>query len=74
MVGSLPMTITGVPYYAAHFFWRNGMKKDKKSKVRNFVAKHAHINKGGAHRDKTKYYRKNKHKKPDNSGFSLHAA
>lgn len=50
------------------------MKKDKKSKVRNFVAKHAHINKGGAHRDKTKYYRKNKHKKPDNSGFSLHAA
>lgn len=51
------------------------MKKDKNSKspkIRNFVAKNSKINKGGAHRDKTKYYRKDKsNKKPDDSGFFI---
>lgn len=51
------------------------MKKDKNSKspkIRNFVAKNSGINKGGAHRDKTKYYRKDKsNKKPDDSGFFI---
>jgi len=40
------------------------MKAKKKQKVRNWLAVHAHQrNGGGSHKDKSKYDRKQKHKK-----------
>jgi hypothetical protein len=42
------------------------MKKKKETKVVNFVAKHSRNKTGaGAHRDETKYTRKEKHKGSD---------
>lgn len=39
------------------------MKKKKKAKIRNFVAKNLNkINKPSVHKDKSKYSRKKKHK------------
>ena len=44
----------------------NEIKKPEKPKIRNFVAKNAHINRAATHRDKKNdYKRKPKHKKKE---------
>lgn len=43
-----------------------------RSKQRNFVAKHARqFNKSAVHRDKTKYYRKKKHRNTNYDAFFM---